>query len=481
MPSTRCISFATLGLHAWLVTAAPKSSSSLNIPSTLTTTAPVSTVHPSTVQASSSLSAATTVSSSPSQPTGSSSAALQSCAARLNGQVPSPTPPDFDFSGNVRRYFIAAEEEEWDYVLTGWDNWLGVPIELSPRYQALQLPSSRWLKALYRGYTDETFTQRSEQPLWQGTQGPTIRSEVGDLIEILFLNNLTKNYATMHSMGLEYTKVDGEGADYPNNTIPGANVTLPEGGAVPPTNGNPGIAPAVAWSTSGWSTPPRVPTTARHPGYHSYVALQQDSNAGLIGPQITYAQGAMDRTMATYREFTLLYMIYNEADSWLSGENQALLHGGSSDPPSAFAGPDTPGSANATGAGTYGINTTALATLWSGNQSYPAAPSFYTLSGYLFANNPTYEMCLGDPVIWYVNAYGAASHVFHMHGNGFTYEGNRRYAVSLNDGVGKTLVMNATGAGKWQVLCHVDNHHSMGMVSDYQVYYEGQCPLAKLG
>jgi manganese oxidase len=39
-------------------------------------------------------------------------------------------------------------------------------------------------KALYRGYTDSTFTARIEQPPWQGYMGPTIRAEVGDLIEV---------------------------------------------------------------------------------------------------------------------------------------------------------------------------------------------------------------------------------------------------------------------------------------------------------
>ena len=53
-------------------------------------------------------------------------AALQTCAAGLNGQVPTPTPPDFKFSGNVRQYYVAAEEVEWDYAPTGWDNWMGV-------------------------------------------------------------------------------------------------------------------------------------------------------------------------------------------------------------------------------------------------------------------------------------------------------------------------------------------------------------------
>ena len=38
---------------------------------------------------------------------------LSSCAAELDGQLPSPTPAQWDYSGNVRRYYIAAEEVEW--------------------------------------------------------------------------------------------------------------------------------------------------------------------------------------------------------------------------------------------------------------------------------------------------------------------------------------------------------------------------------
>lgn len=117
-----------------------------------------------------------------------------------------------------------------------------VPLEKSPRYQSTPNPEhgTKWLKALYRGYTDDTFTNYTEQPAWQGTQGPTLRAEVGDMIEILFVNKLSKNYATMHSMGLAYTKYS-EGADYPNNTAPGQNVVLAESAHVPPVQ--PGVAP----------------------------------------------------------------------------------------------------------------------------------------------------------------------------------------------------------------------------------------------
>lgn len=176
----------------------------------------------------------------------------------MDGQLPATTPSTFQFSGNVRKYYVAAEEVEWNYAPTGWDNWLGVsedelrqtsmlivfsiqvPLNVSPRAQYLQGASTTWLKALYRGYTDATFKSYSDQPPWQGTQGPTIRSEVGDLIEIMFVNKLSKNYATMHSMGLAYSKVS-EGSDYPNNTAPGQNVVLPSTDAVPPVQG--GVAP----------------------------------------------------------------------------------------------------------------------------------------------------------------------------------------------------------------------------------------------
>lgn len=188
--------------------------------------------------------------------------------------------------------------------------------------------------------------------------------------------------------------------------------------------------------------------------YHSFVSLQEDSNAGLLGPSIVYARGQMEPTMARYREFTLLYMIYNEADSWLSCQNRARLDSaGRGDHPGAG------GPANDGGNGQSCEAAGQVPELWQGNETvwrpqltnlqqaghFPGAPHFPAMNGYIFANNPKFEACLNDEVIWYVNAFGSASHVFHMHGNGFSYHGFNEYAISLNDGVGKTLYMNATG------------------------------------
>jgi len=69
--------------------------------------------------------------------------------------------------------------------------------------------------------------------------GPILRAEVGDVIKILFLNNLTNHYATMHSMGLTYQK-SSEGADYPDAKL-GVNFKILEEDAMPPIK--PGVAP----------------------------------------------------------------------------------------------------------------------------------------------------------------------------------------------------------------------------------------------
>lgn len=84
-------------------------------------------------------------------------------------------------------------------------------------------------------------------------------------------------------------------------------------------------------------------------------------------------------------------------------------------------------------------------------------------------------MCLNDTAIWYVSGYGGESHVFHMHGHSVTHQREKKFAVSLNDGISKTLYMNATNSGTWQVLCHVADHHQHGMVSTYRVHRDN-CP-----
>lgn len=203
--------------------------------------------------------------------------------------------------------------------------------------------------------------------------------------------------------------------------------------------------------------------------------MDQDTNAGLIGPTIIYAPGQMNETMSANREFPILYMVYEESLSFLSDVNSALLTNSSTN--SSVVDPSAWVAKFGTGNSSIWIpQLTNLAT----SSSFSSATQFFTINGYIFSNLPNFEMCQDDNVIWYLNGYGTASHVFHLHGNGFTYNGINKFAESINDGVGKTLLTDASGTGKWQVVCHVNDHLEKGMVGDYQVYPKGQCPLEPL-
>lgn len=52
---------------------------------------------------------------------------------------------------------------------------------------------SKYTKAVFRPYTDATFTRRAPHDAHLGILGPTIRAEPGDKIVVHFLNRLPFN------------------------------------------------------------------------------------------------------------------------------------------------------------------------------------------------------------------------------------------------------------------------------------------------
>ncbi|KAI5238357.1 Cupredoxin [Aureobasidium subglaciale] len=403
------------------------------------------------------------------------------CQTLIDDQLPAENsiPTNFKFSGNVRTYFVAAEEVAWNYAPSGWDNWLGVPVQNSPHAAAagyLNLTGSlgsnwgmEWQKAVYKGYTDSTFSAQSEQPATNGINGPILRGEVGDMIQIMFVNNLEKNYASMHSMGLYYGK-QYEGSLYPNTTN-SETPKVQEQDAVPP-----GGCAIYKWLISD-SQAPAPGQSSRLWSYHSFVNMPADTSAGLSGPIIVYNSGEMTSTMSAHREFVVTTNTHYEARSFMAGTNAKK------------AGVDTSSMRP----------TNQLVQPYIGNESFwvpqltnfpeiqlsdAQGPNFYTMNGYVFSNGAPYEMCRDDPVIWYVMAFGGASHVFHLHGNNFQYNDIWQASQSINAGEMFTFNMNAQLPGVWQLLCHVSSHNLFGMQQNYVVYgteEDGEtCPLPPL-
>lgn len=281
---------------------------------------------------------------------------------------------------------------------TNRDNWLGVPVSQSPHAAGAGFLNTTgsigadggltWEKAIYKGYTDSSFKTPTEQPPTNGINGPVLRAEVGDMVQIYFVNKLSTNYANLHSMGLAYSKTY-EGALYPNTTT-GQSPNVQEQDAVPP-----GGCAVYKWLVGSPQAPGRG-EDSRLWSYHSYVNMPADINAGLVGPLIVYAAGKMSTVMASSREFVVTMNSHFESKSFLAGVNAKK------------AGVDT-----ASLIQTDGL----VGGAHAGNESFwvpqvtnfpgvvlsdRQAPPFFSLNGYVMGNGAPYEMCLDDSVIWYV-------------------------------------------------------------------------------
>ena len=119
-----------------------------------------------------------------------------------------PHPPQ----GQTHTYYIAADEVVWDYSPHG-RNLTGIPT-LEEDLEGRSPADKRYLKAIYREYTDATFKTLKPRPSeWEhlGILGPLIRAEVGDTVKVVFKNNARMPYCSMHPHGLAYGK-DSEGA-----------------------------------------------------------------------------------------------------------------------------------------------------------------------------------------------------------------------------------------------------------------------------
>jgi FtsP/CotA-like multicopper oxidase with cupredoxin domain len=121
-----------------------------------------------------------------------------------------------------RVYYIAADEVTWDYAPSGINRITGKPFGDA---EAFWVAAGRhkmgkvYKKAVYREYTDESFTAlKPRHADWEhlGILGPIIRAEVGDTIRVIFKNNASFP-ASVHPHGVFYDK-NSEGAPYGDGT-----------------------------------------------------------------------------------------------------------------------------------------------------------------------------------------------------------------------------------------------------------------------
>jgi len=356
-------------------------------------------------------------------------------------------------SAEVRQYYIAADEVDWNYMPGGKDQMMGMAPMGYAKFFATRgshLIGSVYRKAVYRQYTDATFTHlkpRTPDEAYLGILGPTIHAEVGDTIRIVFKNNGTHPYS-LHPHGVLYEKAS-EGSLYNDGMA---------------ASDKPGdsVAPGKTF-TYIWQVPARAGPGPNDPSsivwlYHSHVQERRDVNTGLTGAIVVTRRG-MARPDGTPddvdREFVTLFMIYNENESLLFEDSIRKFI---SDPKGLNRFESFPKDPNG--------NFDPILGTGFASQNFRAA-----INGYQYADGPVMRMKKSERVRWYLVSIGEGfnNHTPHWHGNTVTVNGQRTDVISLMPAQMVTADMKPDAPGTWLFHCHVSEHMDAGMAARYEV------------
>jgi len=330
----------------------------------------------------------------------------------------------------IHTYYIAADEVMWNYVPHG-RNLAGLPGSENEGAQR----QMTFRKAIYREYTDATFTTlKPRPPQWEhlGILGPVIRAEVGDIVKVIFKNN-TRIFCSMHPHGLAYAK-ESEGALY-NDGVPNDEK---QGAAVPP-----GKLFTYVWNVPERAGPAHGDSSSVLWVYHSHFVEARDMNAGLIGPIIVNAKGAskIDGTPKDVdREFITAFAVFDETSSRYFEANTMNVR--------KYA-PD----------------------MRLTDPSFRAPYLMYSINGFIEGNMPMMTMKKGERVRWYLFSNGNDDdvHTPHWHGQTVEFMHMRMDMVHLEPMMMVTADMIPDNIGTWLFHCHVNDHLEGGMVALFTV------------
>jgi FtsP/CotA-like multicopper oxidase with cupredoxin domain len=343
-------------------------------------------------------------------------------------------------AGITRTYYVAADELVWDYaptdsnLITG-KQWEGFePIVMLAAEGRI---GRKYKKAIYREYTDSSFTTlKPRASEWEhlGILGPLLRAVVGDTIRVVFRNNGSYPYS-MHPHGVFYTK-DSEGAPYADGTT-GADKGddgVPPGGThvylwpVPERAGPaPGEISSVQWM------------------YHSHAREDADLNTGLIGPMLVTGRGkarADGSPVDVDREFVVSFAELDENSSWFLDHNLT----------------------------TYAPDPTRRPKIGDFSDLGFIANLRETMNGLSYGHLQGLTMRVGERVRWYLFATTSFEvHAPHWHGNTVIANHMRTDVTNINTMQMVTADMVPDNPGIWLFHCHVQQHLLAGMQAVYRV------------
>ncbi|KAL4232107.1 hypothetical protein ACF0H5_009683 [Mactra antiquata] len=345
-------------------------------------------------------------------------------------------------SGAERTYYIAAVEIEWNYAPSGVDKITGKSLSDTSTDAYLYTRNDGgylgtvYKKAVYREFTDETFKyekKRGYREIHLGLLGPFIRGEVGDVIQVVFMNKAShpfsiKPHGVFADKGNEGMKYNDKSAHSDDDAVQPGQVFRYR-----------------------WRVPQRAGPDANEPNckgwlYHSGTSMIRDTPTGLMGPLITCRRGILgprnERLDQHQREFAVVWYIINENRSWYIRENMQRL---------SSVAPHVP---------------------------FEESNLMNSINGYIYGNTPGMVMEVDEHVTWYVMGLGSEDdyHTVHFHGQTYLHKTSKTYrgdVIEVFPGTYETVDMYTDNPGTWLLHCHVMHHLIHGMEAKYAIVPKG--------
>lgn len=328
---------------------------------------------------------------------------------------------------HTHTYYIAAEEVEWDYSPDRtWEHERHAQHEESPGDVFLNKTrtsiGSKYKKAVYREYTDNTFTVQKERTgslEHLGILGPLLTANIGDKIKIIFKNKASRPYSIYaHGVKLEKNEVKAT---------------------------EPGNIETYIWKVPKRSGPDGQENNCLTWAYYSTVDQIKDTYSGLVGPLVICKKQLFPLKLRKEKilRFALLFMVFDENESWYLEENIK----------------------------TYSLHPEEVK---EDDDDFIESNKMHGINGKLYSNLRGLTMHVGDHINWHLIGLGneVDVHTVHFHAHSFNYTMGNVYQTDVYDlfpGTFQTVDFLAKTPGTWLLHCHVADHIHAGMETLYIV------------
>ncbi|KFR14606.1 Coagulation factor V, partial [Opisthocomus hoazin] len=324
-------------------------------------------------------------------------------------------------------YFIAAEEVTWDYAPN-------IPDSLDRHYKAQHLDNfsnligKMYKKAVFRQYSDASFTKRLENPRPKetGILGPIIRAQLNDKVKIVFKNKASRPYS-IYFHGVTLSK-NAEGADYPLD--PTSNDTQSRGI-------EPGKTYTYEWKIAKTDQPTAQDAQCITRLYHSAVDSERDIASGLIGPLLICKSEALTQKGVQKKadgEQQAVFAVFDENKSWYIEDN---IKDYCSNPASVKR--DDP--------------------------KFYNSNIMHTINGYVSDSSEILGFCQDSVVQWHFSSVGTHDEIVsvRLSGHSFLYQGKYEDVLNLFPMSGESVTVEMDNVGTWLLASWGTPEMSYGM------------------